>query len=163
MAGTHDKAGRPIVVVTGMGVVTSLGAGLEDNWRKLTAGESGIRAISRFATDGLKTRIAGTVDFIPIEPFCGPSLCERMGEMAAEEAVGQAGIGSRGRFPGPLFVAVPPVEVEWPQRQELGELARANDAVDYDGLLRTATAGAFRKYGPRFLFASVADRLAETF
>ena len=33
-----DKAGRPIVVVTGMGVVTSLGAGREDNWRKLTAG-----------------------------------------------------------------------------------------------------------------------------
>ena len=34
-----DHAGRPIVVVTGMGIVTSLGAGREDNWRKLTAGE----------------------------------------------------------------------------------------------------------------------------
>jgi 3-oxoacyl-[acyl-carrier-protein] synthase II len=163
MAGTHDKAGRPIVVVTGMGVVTSLGAGVEDNWRKLAAGESGIRAISRFATEGLKTRIAGTVDFVPVEPFCGPSLCERMGEMAAQEAVGQSGIGSRGRFPGPLFVAVPPNEVEWPQRQELGELARANDAVDYDRVLRTAGTGAFSKYGARFLFASIADRLADTF
>jgi 3-oxoacyl-[acyl-carrier-protein] synthase II len=163
MAGTDEKAARPIVVVTGMGVVTSLGAGVADNWRKLTAGESGIHTISRFATEGLKTRIAGTVDFVPVEPFCGPSLCERMGEMAAEEAVSQSGIGSRGRFPGPLFVAVPPVEVEWPQRQELGELARANDAVDYDDLLRTASAGAFKKYGPRFLFAWVADRLAETF
>jgi 3-oxoacyl-[acyl-carrier-protein] synthase II len=163
MAGTDDKAGRPIVVVTGMGVVTSLGAGVADNWRRLPAGQSGIRAITRFATEGLKTRIAGTVDFVPVEPFCGPALCERMGEMAAEEAVGQSGIGGRGRFPGPLFVAVPPVEVEWPQRQELGELAHANDAIDYDDLLRTATAGAFRKYGPRFLFASVADGLAETF
>jgi 3-oxoacyl-[acyl-carrier-protein] synthase II len=163
MAGTHDKAGRPIVVVTGMGVVTSLGAGVAENWRKLTAGQSGIRTITRFPTDNLKTRIAGTVDFVPVEPFCGPALCERMGEMAAEEAVAQSGIGSRGRFPGPLFVAVPPVEVEWPQRQELGDLARANDAVDYDALLRTATAGAFRKYGPRFLFAAVADGLAATF
>ena len=163
MAGTHDKAGRPIVVVTGMGVVTSLGVGVEDNWRKLTAGESGIRTISRFGTEGLKTRIAGTVDFVPVEPFCGPSLCERMGEMAAEEAVGQSGIGSRGRFPGPLFMAVPPNEVEWPQRQELGELARAKDAVDYDRVLRTAGTGAFSKYGARFLFASIADRLAETF
>jgi 3-oxoacyl-[acyl-carrier-protein] synthase II len=77
--------------------------------------------------------------------------------------VSQSGIGSRGRFPGPLFVAVPPNEVEWPQRQELAALARANDAVDYDSVLRTASTGAFKKYGPRFLFASIADRLADTF
>jgi 3-oxoacyl-[acyl-carrier-protein] synthase II len=163
MAGTDDKAGRPIVVVTGMGVVTSLGAGLTENWQKLTAGQSGIRAITRFGTAGLKTRIAGTVDFVPVEPFCGPALCERMGEMAAEEAVSQSGIGGRGRFPGPLFLAMPPVEVEWPQRPELGALAHANDAIDHDALLRIATAGAFKKYGPRFMFASVADGLAATF
>ena len=163
MAETDDRAGRPIVVVTGMGAVTSLGIGIEDNWRKLTAGESGIRTISRFETEGLKTRIAGTVDFVPVEPFCGPALCERIGEMAAEEAVSQSRIGSRRRFPGPLFVAVPPNEVEWPQRQELAALARANDAVDYDSVLRTASTGAFKKYGPRFLFASIADRLADTF
>ena len=65
MAATKDKMGRPIVVVTGLGVVTSLGAGKTDNWAKLTAGESGIRAITRFPTDGLKTRIAGTIDFLP--------------------------------------------------------------------------------------------------
>ena len=34
----RDKAGRPIVAVTGMGVVTSLGVGKADNWAKLTAG-----------------------------------------------------------------------------------------------------------------------------
>ena len=62
-----DQAGRPVVVVTGMGVVTSLGAGREENWQKLTAGESGIREITRFSTDGLKTRIAGSVDFVPLE------------------------------------------------------------------------------------------------
>ncbi len=42
MSAPSDKFGRPVVVVTGMGVVTSLGAGKEDNWRRLTAGESGI-------------------------------------------------------------------------------------------------------------------------
>ena len=61
MASTRDKLGRPIVVVTGLGVVTSLGAGKTDNWAKLTGGQSGIHAISRFPTDGLKTRIAGSV------------------------------------------------------------------------------------------------------
>jgi len=67
MASSHDKNGRPIVVVTGMGVITSLGAGKADNWAKLTAGESGIHRITRFANEGLKTTIAGSVDFIPVE------------------------------------------------------------------------------------------------
>ena len=67
MTATRDKFGRPIVVVTGMGVVTSLGAGKADNWTKLTAGESGIRSITRFPTDGLKTTLAGTIDFVAID------------------------------------------------------------------------------------------------
>ena len=37
MTSSCDKNGRPIVVVTGMGVITSLGAGKTDNWAKLTA------------------------------------------------------------------------------------------------------------------------------
>src|SRR5688572_23699883 len=123
MSQYRDKAGRPIVVVTGMGMVTSLGQGKEDNWNKLTAGQSGIRAITRFATDGLKTRISGAVDFVPVEPFCGPALTEEMARRAAEEAVAQSGIGSRGDFPGPLFLGVPPIEFEWPQREEVAAAA----------------------------------------
>jgi len=53
MTAPRDKFGRPIVVVTGMGVVTSLGAGKADNWAKLTAGESGIRTVTRLPVDGL--------------------------------------------------------------------------------------------------------------
>src|SRR5262249_39540708 len=135
---TRDKTGRPIVVVTGGGVVTSLGAGKADNWRKLTAGQSGIRSITRFATDGLKTRIAGTVDFVPVEPFCAPALSERLAEMAVEEAIAESGIGQKGSFPGPLFLAVAPIEVEWPQRQALAAAARRNGTVSYDDLLRVA-------------------------
>ena len=59
---TKDKAGRPVIAVTGIGLITSLGTGKEDNWKRLTAGQSGIRRISRFPTDGLRTTIAGTVD-----------------------------------------------------------------------------------------------------
>src|SRR4051812_3617458 len=107
MSSNHDSAGRPIVVVTGMGVVTSLGAGLTDNWKHLTAGKSGIKSISRFATDGMKTKFAGCVDFVPANPLSAPELSERMADMAAEEAVAQSGVGNRGDFPGPLFIAVP--------------------------------------------------------
>jgi 3-oxoacyl-[acyl-carrier-protein] synthase II len=163
MAALRDTAGRPIVVVTGMGIVTSLGAGKETNWAKLVAGESGIHPITRFPTDGLKTRIAGTVDFVEAEPFSAPALSERLAEMAAEEAVTQAGIGAAGRFPGPLFLAVAPVEVEWPQRDALAQASGANDAVTYDDLLRAAASGRFRTYHDRFMFSSVADNLADRF
>ncbi|WP_213737746.1 beta-ketoacyl-ACP synthase [Bradyrhizobium sp. dw_411] len=163
MTTTRDKFGRPIVVVTGMGVVTSLGSGKADNWKKLTAGESGIRTITRFPTDGLKTTMAGTVDFIPVEPFSSTDLSERLGEVAAEEAIAQAGIGSKNDFPGPLFLAVAPVEVEWPQRQELGRAIGASSEVDYDAMLRVSGGGRFSQYHRRFLFGSVADHLAEKF
>jgi 3-oxoacyl-[acyl-carrier-protein] synthase II len=163
MQPTRDKAGRPIVVVTGMGVVTSLGAGKTENWRRLTAGESGIRAITRFSTDGLKTKVAGTIDFVPAEPFCAPALAERLAEIVIEEAVGEAKIGTAKNFPGPLFLAVAPVELEWPQRKEMAAAARANEASDYNELLRLASTGGFRRYHERFLFGSVAEHLAARF
>ena len=49
-----DRKGRPLVAVTGMGIVTSLGRGEEENWSKLVAGRSGIRHITRFPTEGLR-------------------------------------------------------------------------------------------------------------
>ena len=163
MASYRDKSGRPVVVVTGMGVVTSLGAGKTENWDKLTAGESGIRAIKRFSTEGLRTRIAGTVDFVPVDPLTSPALAGRLADMAAEEAIAQSGVGSKGHFPGPLFLAVAPVEVEWPQRQELAKASGANEAVTYTDLIRAASSGKFRHFHERFMFVSVADGLASKY
>jgi 3-oxoacyl-[acyl-carrier-protein] synthase II len=160
MSSTKDKIGRSIVVVTGLGVVTSLGAGKTDNWTKLTAGESGIRAITRFSTEGLKTRIAGTIDFLG-EEASSAALSERFADLAAEEAISQSGIGSRGDFPGPLFLAVPPIEIEWPQRLALAAKSGANDNVTYGDILRVSAQ--FPDYHPRFLFGSVADTIAEKF
>jgi 3-oxoacyl-[acyl-carrier-protein] synthase II len=163
MQATRDKAGRPIVVVTGMGIITSLGAGKSENWRRLTAGESGIRAITRFSTEGLKTKVAGTIDFVPAEPFCAPALAERLSEIVIEEAIGEAEIGGAREFPGPLFLAVAPVEMEWPQRKELAAASRTNEAIQYDQLLRLAAEGGFRRYHQRFMFASVGEYLAAKF
>jgi 3-oxoacyl-[acyl-carrier-protein] synthase II len=160
MASTRDKMGRPIVVVTGLGVVTSLGAGKTDNWAKLTAGESGIRTITRFPTDGLKTRIAGTIDYLG-QQECTAALSERFADLAAEEAIAQSGIGARSDFPGPLFLAVPPIEMEWSQRLEVAAKSGANDTVTYTDLLRVSDQ--FPAFHGRFLFSSVADHLAEKF
>ena len=49
------------IVVTGMGAVSPLGAGVETIWKRLIAGDSGIRRNDRFDTDGWKCRIAGLV------------------------------------------------------------------------------------------------------
>jgi 3-oxoacyl-[acyl-carrier-protein] synthase II len=162
MTATRDKSGRPIVVVTGMGVVTSLGAGKADNWKKLTAGESGIRTITRFPTEGLKTTMAGTIDFVSVEPFSSTDLSERLADIVAEEAIAQSAIGSKGAFPGPLFLAVAPVEIEWPQRLELGREIGETE-FDYDAILRVSGGGKFSQYHRRFLFGSVSDHLAEKF
>ena len=162
MSAPSDKFGRPIVVVTGMGVVTSLGAGKEDNWRKLTAGESGIRTVTRFPIDGLKSTMAGTVDFVSVDPVTSTGLTERLAEMATEEALEQAAIGAKADFPGPLFLAVAPVEVEWPQRLELGR-AIGKTEFGYDDMLRVSGGGRFAPYHHRFMFGSVASHLAETF
>ncbi len=49
------------VVVTGMGIVSPLGVGVEHVWRRLINGESGITAIQSFDTTELTAKIAGQV------------------------------------------------------------------------------------------------------
>jgi 3-oxoacyl-[acyl-carrier-protein] synthase II len=163
MSAAQDRDGRPTVVVTGMGVVTALGVGKSENWRRLTAGHSGIKRITRFPIAGLKTTIAGAIDFIPIEPFNSTDLAERLAALAVEEAISESGLGSKGDFPGPLFLAVAPVEMEWPQRQALAARAQAKAAVGYDELLQVAASGEFRALHEHSLLGSVADHLAERF
>ena len=45
------------VVVTGIGLVTPLGIGADNNWKRLVAGESGIRAIQSFDVSDLPAKI----------------------------------------------------------------------------------------------------------
>jgi 3-oxoacyl-[acyl-carrier-protein] synthase II len=46
------------VVITGMGMVTPLGCGVEATWKRLLAGESGARAIETFDVSDLPAKIA---------------------------------------------------------------------------------------------------------
>ncbi len=160
-AATRDKFDRPVVAVTGIGVVTSLGVGKPENWSKLTGGVSGIRAISRFPTNNLKSTIAGTVDEIYRDYMSPAQLSERLASLAGEEAIAQSGIGGKGYFPGPLCLAPPPLEVEWPARFVMAEMAAANGDAEYPDLLRIA-----RQYGAEFgafRFDILGERLSEHF
>ncbi len=49
------------VVVTGLGLVTPLGCGVEETWKNLIAGKSGVRAIQSFDVTDLPSKIAGIV------------------------------------------------------------------------------------------------------
>jgi 3-oxoacyl-[acyl-carrier-protein] synthase II len=160
-----DFRGRPVVVVTGMGVLTSLGQGMSPNWRQLLDGVSGIRRITRFPIDGLRTSIAGTVDFVPLEEPSAPALTEAVGVMVADEALAQSGIGTQGDFPGPLLVAMPPVEMEWPQRLAAAAAAAEgnNGPVTWMDLLHAVGDGRFARWHERFLFGSVAEHLADRY
>ena len=158
----RDTKGRPLVAVTGIGVVTSLGQGKDDTWAALTAGKSGIHRINRFPTEGLRTTIAGTIDSVDVEPFCAPVLSERLATLAAEEAIGQSGLAQED-FPGALFIAVPPVEMEWPQREALAEASGQTGDVTYKDLLTAAATGRFKPWHDLFIFGTVADRVADRF
>ncbi len=66
------------VVVTGMGMVSPLGMGVEKTWRALIQGKSGVGRITRFDSAGFDTQIAAEVkDFAP-ENFMDKKEARRM-------------------------------------------------------------------------------------
>ena len=67
------------VVVTGLGLVTPLGIGIEKNWEALVAGRSGIRTITRFPNvEFFATRIAGQVPDFRAEDFIETKEIKKM-------------------------------------------------------------------------------------
>ena len=90
---------RRSVVVTGMGLLTPLGIGVEKNWEALTAGQSGIGPITRFpSVEHYPTRIAGQVPDFRAQDFIEPkeikkiSLFIQYGMAAAEMAMQHSGL-----------------------------------------------------------------------
>ena len=86
------------VVITGVGLVSSLGVGTEENWKALCAGCSGIGSITRFDASQFSTRIAGEVkNFDPLQ-FIAKKDVKKMDVFiqyaiaAAEFAVRDAGL-----------------------------------------------------------------------
>ncbi|GLR49173.1 beta-ketoacyl-ACP synthase [Shinella yambaruensis] len=162
-AAYRDHLGRPIVAVTGMGVITSLGQGLKDNWTALVGGVSGIHGITRFPVDGLNTRISGTVDFIELPVENPVERSYAYARETADEALAQAGLS--GDFGGPLFLAAPPIEPDWRDRFALADRAppsqRPGDA--YDRFLAVLREKAEPALHEAWAFGAISERLADRF
>ena len=66
------------VVVTGIGVVSALGTGVEKNWNALLQGKSGVDRITRFDASELPTQIAGEVKDFNAEEFIDKKEIKKM-------------------------------------------------------------------------------------
>jgi 3-oxoacyl-[acyl-carrier-protein] synthase II len=66
------------VVVTGLGLVTPLGIGVDETWSAILAGKSGIIPITRFDASDMTTRIAGEVKNFNPEDFVSRKDVRRM-------------------------------------------------------------------------------------
>ncbi|MBY0280722.1 MAG: beta-ketoacyl-ACP synthase II [Alphaproteobacteria bacterium] len=93
------------VVITGLGMVSPLASGVEATWKRLIAGESGIKTINTFDTSDLPVKIAGLVptsapessDFFDVDSYVLPKDQRKMDRFivyavaAAIQAVKDAG------------------------------------------------------------------------
>jgi 3-oxoacyl-[acyl-carrier-protein] synthase II len=95
------------VVVTGMGMVTPLGLGVDHNWARITAGQSGIRRIDEFDVSDIASQVAGLVPktddenpapgILNFEKFISSKDMRKIdrfiafGMVAADEAVADSG------------------------------------------------------------------------
>ena len=86
------------VVITGMGTINPVGNNIEETWKNLLAGKSGIETVTRFDVSIFNTRIAGTVkNFDPLNYFDKKEidrndLYTQYAMAAAEEAVNNSGL-----------------------------------------------------------------------
>lgn len=100
------------VVVTGTGVVSSLGTGIPKYWDALLAGRSGIGPITKFDAGAMRCRIAGEVRDLDITQYLPPKEARRLDPFchfavaAADEALKQAGITSANVDPTRVGVLV---------------------------------------------------------
>ena len=86
------------VVITGLGVISSIGQDVETYWRSLVAGRSGIKAITSFDASEFTTKIAGEICDFEATQWIEKRLANRldrfaqMGLAASKQAVEDAGI-----------------------------------------------------------------------
>jgi 3-oxoacyl-[acyl-carrier-protein] synthase II len=89
---------RRRVVVTGLGIISPVGTGVDEAWRNVLAAQSGIGPITRFDATGFPSRIAGEVKGFDVAQYLSAKEARRYdtfihyGLVATMEAVRDAGL-----------------------------------------------------------------------
>jgi 3-oxoacyl-[acyl-carrier-protein] synthase II len=145
------------VWVTGIGIATSLGAGIEENWAALIAGRSGIRQVTRFDTTHLRVTIGATADHDGLGALSMVQRTMRLAETVAEEALRRAGLPAAG---APLILGIPPVEMQWRERLAFATLAGGGAPVDLERMVGAAVSGVSREVHDAYATGGFGARLA---
>ncbi len=66
------------VVITGLGIVSPVGVGVESSWRNIVSGVSGITRITRFDPAPFASQIAGEVRDFDVTQYLNPKDARRM-------------------------------------------------------------------------------------
>jgi 3-oxoacyl-[acyl-carrier-protein] synthase II len=88
------------VVVTGMGMISSIGHNVEDSWQAAVAGQSGIGLNESFDTENYGVKISGNVRDFDVAAYMNPKEARRIdqfiqfGVAAASQAIQDAGLES---------------------------------------------------------------------
>ena len=90
----------PIVAVTGIGLVTALGATREETWRRMIGGECGVRPVTVFGTTGYRSRVAAEVDVRDVDRNLGSLRLRRYSRGDRIRTVCRGGGHSRRRIDG---------------------------------------------------------------
>ncbi|MFT5174082.1 MAG: 3-oxoacyl-[acyl-carrier-protein] synthase II [Gammaproteobacteria bacterium] len=86
------------IVVTGLGAVTPVGHNVEDTWRNILAGVSGVGVIDRFDVSQFSVRIGACVRDLDLAPYMSPKEARKtdpfihFGIAAAKQAIAHAGL-----------------------------------------------------------------------
>jgi len=73
-----DNNGLKRVVITGIGVLSPVGIGIEENWQNLINGRSGIGPVTRFDATAFSSRIAGEVKGFNPSDFMTEKISKRV-------------------------------------------------------------------------------------
>lgn len=86
------------VAITGIGLVTALGATREETWSAMVAGTCGMQPVSLFDVTGYRSQLAGEVQINRVQDACSRlerrrlSRSDQIGVRAADEAIHDAGL-----------------------------------------------------------------------
>lgn len=103
---------RQRVVVTGLGVITPVGIGIDRFWEAIRAGRSGVKRIAGMETDDLLVKIAATVDDFEPERFINRKEARRMDRStqmavaASHMAIDDAGLAEGSFDPYDIGVSI---------------------------------------------------------